>query len=405
VKLSAAIQPFAGIVQMLPSGRVVFGQMEEVVFGSPAAEAVGAQVARLGATRVFLMVSGSLNRNTEEIEKVRRVLGQRCVGTFDRMPPHTPRAAVVSASAAVRAAKADLIVTIGGGSITDAAKAVQMCVANAIASAEAIDRLRPVKGADGVIAAPAMQPPSIRQISVPTTLSAGEFSAIAGVTDERTNVKELLRHPRIIPSAVILDPAITLNTPEWLWLSTGIRAVDHCVEGVCSKEANPYADAQALKGLSLLSQGLPRVKAEPSNLAARLDCQIGAWLSMGPLASGVPMGASHGIGYVLGAEFGIPHGHTSCIMLPAVMRWNRPANADRQAQVATAMAQPGAEAGAVLATLIAGLGMPQSLGAVNIGRDSFQRIAEQAMATPWVPRNPRRIDGPAQVREILEFAA
>jgi maleylacetate reductase len=405
VKLSAAIQPFAGIVQMLPSGRVVFGQMEEVVFGSPAAEAVGAQVARLGATRVFLMVSGSLNRNTEEIEKVRRVLGQRCVGTFDRMPPHTPRAAVVSASAAVRAAKADLIVTIGGGSITDAAKAVQMCVANAIASAEAIDRLRPVKGADGVIAAPAMQPPSIRQISVPTTLSAGEFSAIAGVTDERTNVKELLRHPRIIPSAVILDPAITLNTPEWLWLSTGIRAVDHCVEGVCSNEANPYADAQALKGLSLLSQGLPRVKAEPSNLAARLDCQIGAWLSMGPLASGVPMGASHGIGYVLGAEFGIPHGHTSCIMLPAVMRWNRPANADRQAQVATAMAQPGAEAGAVLATLIAGLGMPQSLGAVNIGRDSFQRIAEQAMATPWVPRNPRRIDGPAQVREILEFAA
>jgi maleylacetate reductase len=280
-----------------------------------------------------------------------------------------------------------------------------MCLANGIASPEAIDRLRPVKGADGVITAAAMNPPSIRQISVPTTLSAGEFSAIAGVTDERTKVKELLRHPRIIPSAVILDPAITLNTPEWLWLSTGIRAVDHCVEGVCSNEANPYADAQALKGLALLSQGLPRVKADAQDLAARLDCQIGAWLSMGPLASGVPMGASHGIGYVLGAEFGIPHGHTSCIMLPAVMRWNRPANADRQAQVAMAMSQPGADAGAVLAALIAGLGMPRSLGAANIGRDSFQRIAEQSMATPWVPRNPRRIDTPAQVREILEFAA
>ncbi len=390
---------------MQPSGRVVFGQMEEVVFGNPAAEAVAAQAARLGAARAFLMVSNSLNRNTDEIEKVRRALGQRWVGTFDRMPPHTPRTAVVSATEAVRAAKADLIVTIGGGSITDGAKAVQMCLANGIDSAEAIDRLRPVKGADGVITAAAMSPPSIRQISVPTTLSAGEFSAIAGVTDERTKVKELLRHPRIIPSAVILDPAITLNTPEWLWLSTGIRAVDHCVEGVCSNEANPYADAQALKGLALLSQGLPRVKADAQDLAARLDCQIGAWLSMGPLASGVPMGASHGIGYVLGAEFGIPHGHTSCIMLPAVMRWNRPANADRQAQVATAMSRPGADAGAVLAALIAGLGMPRSLGAANIGRDSFQRIAEQSMATPWVPRNPRRIDTPAQVHEILEFAA
>jgi len=218
-------------------------------------------------------------------------------------------------------------------------------------------------------------------------------------------VKELLRHPRIIPSAVILDPAITVHTPEWLWLSTGIRAVDHCVEGVCSNEANPYADAQALKGLALLASGLPRVKADPKDLAARLECQIGTWLSMGPLASGVPMGASHGIGYVLGAEFGIPHGHTSCIMLPAVMRWNKPANADRQAQVSLAMSQPGSDAGALLDSFIGGLGMPRSLGAVKIERASFQRIAEQSMHTPWVPRNPRRIDGPAQVREILELAA
>jgi alcohol dehydrogenase class IV len=86
---------------------------------------------------------------------------------------------------------------------------------------------------------------------------------------------------------------------------------------------------------------LPRVKADPSDLAARLDCQIGSWLSMGPLASGVPMGASHGIGYVLGAVFDVPHGHTSCIMLPSVMRWNKSANADRQALIASAMGHPG----------------------------------------------------------------
>jgi maleylacetate reductase len=184
-----------------------------------------------------------------------------------------------------------------------------------------------------------MKAPTVRQISVPTTLSGGDFSAIAGVTDERTKVKELLRHPRIIPSAVILDPAITVYTPQWLWLSTGIRAVDHCVEGVCSNEAHPYGDAQALKGLALLSSGLPRVKASVKDVTARLDCQIGAWLSMGPLASGVPMGASHGIGYVLGAEFGIPHGHTSCVMLPAVVRWNKPANTNRQAMISAAMSQ------------------------------------------------------------------
>jgi maleylacetate reductase len=331
---------------MPPSGRVLFGQMDEVVFGKPAAETIAAQVHRLGTTRVFLMVSNSLNRNTDEIDKIRRALGNRCAGTFDRMPAHTPRAAVIEATEAARAAHADLIVTIGGGSITDGGKAVQMCLANGVRSPEAIDKLRPVKGVDGIVGPPAMNPPTVRQISVPTTLSAGDFSALAGVSDERTKIKELLRHPRIMPSAVVLDPAITLHTPEWLWISTGIRAVDHCVEGVCSNESHVFGDAQALKGLSLLASGLPRVKAEPKDLAARLDCQLGAWLSMGPLSSGVPMGASHGIGYVLGAEFG------------------------------------DSDASDVLDSLIRGLGMPRSLGAVKIGRDNFQRIAVQAMATP-----------------------
>jgi alcohol dehydrogenase class IV len=128
-------------------------------------------------------------------------------------------------------------------------------------------------------------------------------------------------------------------------------------------------------------------------------------MSMGPLAGGVPMGASHGIGYVLGAMFDIPHGHTSCIMLPAVMRWNKPVNAARQALVATAMGHPGEDAGDVLDAFIKGLDMPRSLAAVHIGPESFDKMAEQAMGTPWVPRNPRPIDSPAQVREILELAA
>jgi len=387
---------------MLQSGRVVFSHMDEVLFGKPAAPAV-AELAK-DAQRVFLMVSGTLNRETDAIDKVRRALGNRCVGVFDKMPPHTPRGAVIVATEQAREARADVIVTIGGGSITDAAKAVQLCLANDARTPEAIDALRPVKGADGTLGPPPCNAPAVRQISVPTTLSAGEFSAISGVTNERTKVKELIRHPFIIPRAVVLDPAMTVHTPEWLFLSTGIRAVDHCVEGICSNEAHPYADAQALRGLALLTQGLPRVKADPSDLQARLDCQLGSWLSMAPLASGVPMGASHGIGYVLGAVFDIPHGHTSCIMLPAVMRWNMSVNAERQALVASAMGHPGEEAADVLDAFIAGLGMPRSLSAVNVGAGEFDRIAEQAMGTPWVPRNPRRIDGPAQVRAILELA-
>jgi maleylacetate reductase len=391
---------------MTQAGRVAFGKMEAVTFGTPAAEALAEEARRCEAERVFLMVSGTLNRETDEIAKVRRALGNRYAGVFDHMPPHTPRHAVIEATAMARDAKADLIATVGGGSVTDGAKAVQLCLANDIRTPEALDDYRPVPGADGAVGPPPhCKAPVVRQITVPTTLSAGEFSAISGITDERRKVKELFRHPLIIPRAVMLDPAITVHTPEWLWLSTGIRAVDHCVEGICSNEANPYADAQALHGLALLTRGLPRVKADPKDIDARLDCQIGSWLSMGPLAGGVPMGASHGIGYVLGAMFDIPHGYTSCIMLPAVMRWNKPVNAVRQALVAAAMGHHGEDAADVLDAFIGGLGMPRSLGAVKIRSESFDKMAEHAMGTPWVPRNPRPIAGPAQVREILELAA
>ena len=108
---------------------------------------------------------------------------------------------------------------------------------------------------------------------------------------------------------------------------------------------------------------------------------------------------------MLGAEFGVPHGYTSCVMLPFVMRWNRSANAERQAMVSAAMGHPGEDAGDVLDNFIRGLGMPRSLREVKVGADSFDRIAQQAMHTPWVPRNPRKIEGPAQMREILELAA
>jgi maleylacetate reductase len=346
------------------------------------------------------MVSGTLNRKTDEIEKLRRALGNHCVGTFDRMPPHTPRSAVIAAAAQAREARADLIVTLGGGSITDGAKAVQLCLANDVRDVEGLDRLR--TGKDGP---PALKAPTVRQVSIPTTLSAGEFSHFSGVTDERAKVKELFAHPDIVPRAVVLDPWVTRHTPMWLFLSTGVRSVDHCVEGICSRESSPYGDASALHGLSLLAHGLPRVKADPDNVEARLDCQLGSWLSMAPLVAGVPMGASHGIGYVLGAVFDIPHGHTSCIMLPSVMRWNKPANEGRQDMVATAMGRPGEDAGDVLDEFIRGLGMPRSLAEVKVAKEHFDRIARQAMGTPWVPRNPRRIEGPDEVKEILELAA
>ncbi|CAM9933103.1 unnamed protein product [Chrysoparadoxa australica] len=374
--------------------RIALTPMEAVIHGTPAAQAVATEAERLGARRVFVIASGTLCRETDEVKKLKSALGTRCAGVFDRMGAHVPRGDVIAATAAAREVSADLIVTIGGGSPTDGAKAVALCLANDVSTVQDIDRLL-----DGDVAAPA-----VPQISIPTTLSAGEFSAIAGVTNEAIGTKDMLRHPGLMPRVVVLDAVVARHTPEWLFLSTGVRAIDHCVEGTCSQEANPFGDAQALHGLRLLADGLTRIKADATDLQARQDCLLGAWLSMGPLTSGVPMGASHGIGYVLGARYGIPHGHTSCLMLPAVMAWNASVNADRQMLVAEALGDVSEPASNLLHRLIACLGQPRGLLANGISRDVFPDIAEAALHTPWVPKNPRPIKGADDVMQILELA-
>ncbi|MEP5168490.1 MAG: iron-containing alcohol dehydrogenase [Shimia thalassica] len=384
--------------------RIELTSMKAVVYGQPANEALADEVSRLDVRRILILASGTLNRETDEVEKLQTALGPRCAGVFDRVGAHVPRQDVIAATHSAREADVDLIVTIGGGSPTDAAKAVSLCLANGIDRPRDIDRLLTKVDTDGHPLPPDFKAPIIPQISIPTTLSAGEYSAITGVTNEATGQKDILKHPGMMPHMAILDPDVARHTPEWLFLSTGIRAIDHCVEGICSQTANPFGDAQALRGLELLAKGLAAVKNQPDDRSARLDCLLGAWLSMGPLVSGVPMGASHGIGYVLGARFGIPHGHTSCLMLPAVMEWNASVNSDRQRLVSAALGEAETDASVLLDALISGLGLPRGLLANGITIDDFDDIAGAAMLTPWVPKNPRQINGPEDVLEILALA-
>ena len=205
------------------------------------------------------------------------------------------------------------------------------------------------------------------------------------------------------PATVILDAAATLPTPEWLWHSTGIRAVDHAVEGICSIAPSPLIEAAALQALSLLASAMPRVKANPNDLDARLLCLQGAWLAgMGILR--VPYGASHGLGHSLGAVTGMSHGHTSCVMLPHVMRYNLDATRAQQARVAQAMGRADGDAAAAVAHLIDALVLPSRLSALNVQREQFAQIAEGAKDNLWVRTNPRPITSAAQLNELLEMA-
>ena len=236
---------------------------------------------------------------------------------------------------------------------------------------------------------------------MPTTLSGGEFNARAGVTEPRLRLKQAYIHPGIIPLVVIFDPAITVHTPEWLWLSSGIRAVDHAVETYCSIDRNAYTDSTALQALRLLGRGLAAAKHDPADLAARLDCQIGAWISMTAIVAGTRMGASHAIGHVLGGSAGVPHGYTSCVMLPAVLAFNAEVNGDRQAEISAALGAAGQPAAEVLDRFIAGLGLPR-LRDVGVKRDDLQRIATNCMLDDWTFSNPRTIHAAQEIVPILE---
>ncbi len=378
--------------------------MDRVVYGVPLAEALAEEIRLRDSRAVYVMASGTLARETDTIDRVRDVLGNRLAGVCAKIGAHTPRVDVVAAANEARAAKADLVLTVGGGSVTDAAKMVGLCLGNDVTTPDQLDAFRATITPDGKTERPPTRPPGVRFIAVPTTLSAGEFTWFAGCTDTARHVKESFGTALMMPTAVILDPAMTVHTPEWLFLSTGIRAVDHAVEDLCSINPTPFSDGASMHALRLLSRGLMAVKADPTDFAARLECQLGAWMSIMGSQNGVSKGASHGIGHVLGGTADVPHGYTSCVMLPHVLCFNEPVNAARQAMVSEALGKPGMKAADAVAALIAGLGLPGTLRAVGIRADQMDAIAHQSMHDRWIHTNPRKIDGPQVVRTILDAA-
>jgi maleylacetate reductase len=384
-------------------GKYSFIQQEQVIWGRPAADAIADVADELGAQRLFIVASKTLNRQTDVVSTIRARLGARAVGLFDETEEHSPQGSVLRTAAAIAAASPDLIVTIGGGSPIDTVKVAQIVLAEGIETEAQLSAYRVTTNADGSWNTPKSKPSPIRQIVVPTTLSAAEFSNIGGSTDRVRQVKDLYVGKTICAQAVILDPAVTVHTPEWLWLSTGIRAVDHAVESICSRTPNPFVDAGSLEGLKMLSASLRANRHAPGDLDMRLQSQLGVWLASIGIGR-VEWGASHGIGHQLGGVAGVAHGHTSCVMLPNVMRWNREHVAEPLSRIATAFGAPGGDAPDLVQTLIRDLGMPTTLGEVKVGREHFERIAAAAMQSPMVKANPRPITDPAQVREILELA-
>lgn len=385
------------------SGVYEFLAQDRVIFGRPAREAVVETADKMGKKRLLIVASQTLSRKTDAIAKIAAALGPRCVGVFDDCVEHVPRQSVLALADRVRELTPDLIVTVGGGTPMDTVKATLVALAEDIRDVEGFERARIRVEADGNRVVPAVKDPPLRQIIVPTTLSGAEFSNLGGCTDRSRQVKDLYTGRYIGGQVVILDPELTVHTPEWLWLSTGVRAVDHAVETLCSRRPQPFTDATCLYGLGMLDRALRRSRNAPADLDARLECLLAVWLASTGLGR-VEWGASHGIGHQLGAVANVPHGHCSCVMLPSVLRWNRSVNADRQRMVADALGRDDGDAAQAVANLVRDLGQPGRLRDVGVKREHFDAIARGAMQNMMVRTNPRPITSETDVREILELA-
>jgi alcohol dehydrogenase class IV len=378
--------------------------LERVHSGGPVAEAVAEEAERIGAKRVFLVCSHTLNTKTDEIEKVRRALGAKLVGAFDQVRPHVPREDVSAATVAAEKVSPDLLVCIGGGSATDLTKILAVCLKHGLRTPESMEPYRLVVNADTTVTAPAFDGPDIPVIIAPTTLSGGEFNALSGVTDKVTNVKQGYVHPKMTPRAVIMDPALTVHTPEWIWLSTGVRSFDHAFETLGALNSNDWYDGMAMNAVRLLSQGLARVKRNPKDLEARQMCQMGAWCSMTSIVCGLPMGISHAVGHALGGSFNVPHGYTSCVMAPFALEFNRPMNGERQKLISIAFGQPDRPAHELADEAIRGLGMPRSLTAVGLKETDLEPLAGFTFQDIWCGTNPRPIANASELVPLLRRA-
>jgi len=342
------------------SGEYPLTHLERVVFGAGSVAHLGDEVERLGASRAVVVTGRTLGASPL-LAHVTGALGARCVHVFTGTRQHVPAAAVAGLADALEAYRADCVVSFGGGSPIDAAKA-------------AVHRLLETSGPQAGGGLP--------HVAVPTTLSAGEFTAVAGVTDEGTRVKHAIVDPRLAPRVVVLDPALSVATPPWLWAASGMRALDHAVETLYANHRHPMSEAQAAHALAaLVTHLVPSLDA--ASLTDRLHCQTAAWMSVRGLAY-AGLGLSHALGHQIGPRWNIAHGVTSCIILPHAMRAVAGRVPDRFQSIATALGVafdardpvPGARACADAVTaFVSRLGLPARLRDVGVPSEELGDVA------------------------------
>jgi len=317
-------------------------------------------------SKAFIITGQSLATKTPLVKQVEECLGSRHAGTFSKIGEHAPVAQLDEATKIVESdGSVDTVISIGGGSPIDSAKAISY-------------RLHEKKGS------------FLHHIAIPTTLSASECTMMAGYT-ESDGVKTGVRAKELVPHVVIYDSQFALHTPERLWMSTGLRAMDHAIELLYHPTASEMpARWLTLQAAGSLFENLLLYKNNPKDEEVITKLQLAAFASLGFLGYNIKggLGLSHALGYALGSPYGIPHGITSCLTLGHVVKL-KAQDAAAAEQIARLLPFIGEASGSSkgedaervgdrLLQLVKDLGLDSDLRNYKVDRDQIPLITKRA---------------------------
>ncbi len=361
-----------------------------VIFGVGSSRTLGEEPLVRDAKRILLLCSPRTARS-ESGRQVIDSLGAGRTTVFTEGGEHVPSTAVANGMRAAEGRGIDLIVSLGGGSTSGLGKALSLRIGGALDSPEL---------------------PAIPHVAIPTTYSGSELTAVYGITEMDTHRKVVMRDDRALPALAVYDPELTLSLPARVTAGTGMNAMAHCVEILLCSPPDPECRAAGLEGIRRIASSLSACVHSPTNLAARSEMLVGAFLggrALGYYGSAL----HHALCQALGGRTGISHGDANAIVLPHVLRFNAEAAPGPLAEMADVLKIPvavddPASAGHRLADYLtaftAGLGLPRGLREVGVPRDVLPLVAEEVFARPAAHRNPRPLEGPEAILPILEAA-
>lgn len=340
---------------------------------------LGALLEGLGA-RHALVVCGKTVAGGIIGSRVRAALGPRLAGMFDGVRPHTPLDSVEAAAAAYAACGADALISVGGGSATDTAKAVAVRLAGDV-NAFRLDLGAPRRAL----------PPTPPHLAVPTVTGAGNvLLPTAGILDPAARVKMLFEDPALIPQLSLLDAELLVHCGPELTAVTGIRSIVGCIETLLSRRNNPFSAALALDAIRLMQLALAQTARDAGDVDARERSLYAAVMGTIATSNAGVMGA-HAIGLVIGGRYGSPHGVPHAIVLPPIMR-------AFAGDLAPHAAVPGPEA---FEELVRASGMATRLREIGIPAADLESIAVQTARLAMMQNAPRAVEA-AEIRSWLE---